>query len=664
MIDIRETVSLWTLSSGSIKQATDNTPVNLGSGTLTTTGNTVLGKLGIGVNPPVYPLDIQASYTAIAGKAIGASLSQSLVASANNDYLFGLFVNPTMTVGAYTGVKSHAIASMRNSDDVNSTSWAAFKSRGSFGTPLACVSGDYLGEVVGYGHDGSNYIRSASIRFKSSGTIAGTRVPSQIEFWTGTDALPSVETNRGKIDTDGTLKWDYPINTVNSYFKAIRDNIVTTSTDAVWISKSTNATVGVPVQMSGRVRWTGSAWETTGGTPQTVDWIIENLPVSGATASSILKFGHSLNGVAYTYPMTLTSAGDLTTSGFVYASNLYAANGGSIINYGTSTIFNLGVGTATTSATWSRNTADAYSVAVINNLHASSTGNILDLQWQSITKSYFRRFGSLVLGAGSATALSAPLYLTSGTLLSSPEAGAVEFLTDKYYATITTGTARKEFALCDRYYGEMYIYENSTAETVDTNNVYKAVRNFSTGTVNGFTFGAGSTGAITAFADYSGTVPGTVLVTDVGHGLLTGMTVTILGTTNYNGTFTITKVSNDTFYITDTWVADDATGNWYMGSYLKADVGSAGTYRLSFNITADSASSGESYKAEANKNATALDNIASERNFGTGTDYGQLTASGLVTVSDGDYLWLSFKQKSAGTDNFLVYHANFNVQRL
>lgn len=70
------------------------------------------------------------------------------------------------------------------------------------------------------------------------------------------------------------------------------------------------------------------------------------------------------------------------------------------------------------------------------------------------------------------------------------------------------------------------------------------------------------TGVFSAFADYSGTVAGTVKGTDVGHGLVNGDTITISGTTNYNGTFTITKIGNDNFYFTDTWVADDATGTW------------------------------------------------------------------------------------------------------
>lgn len=51
--------------------------------------------------------------------------------------------------------------------------------------------------------------------------------------------------------------------------------------------------------------------------------------------------------------------------------------------------------------------------------------------------------------AGSATAGTSPLKFTSGTLLTTAEAGAIEFLTDKFYGSITTGAARKELTLND-----------------------------------------------------------------------------------------------------------------------------------------------------------------------------------------------------------------------
>ncbi len=51
--------------------------------------------------------------------------------------------------------------------------------------------------------------------------------------------------------------------------------------------------------------------------------------------------------------------------------------------------------------------------------------------------------------AGTATANTAPLKFNSGTLLTTAEAGAVEFLTDAFYGTITTGAARKQFLFTD-----------------------------------------------------------------------------------------------------------------------------------------------------------------------------------------------------------------------
>jgi hypothetical protein len=55
----------------------------------------------------------------------------------------------------------------------------------------------------------------------------------------------------------------------------------------------------------------------------------------------------------------------------------------------------------------------------------------------------------LTLPAGTATAGTSPLKLTSGTSLTTAEAGAVEFTTDDLYFTITTGAARKGVVLND-----------------------------------------------------------------------------------------------------------------------------------------------------------------------------------------------------------------------
>jgi hypothetical protein len=53
----------------------------------------------------------------------------------------------------------------------------------------------------------------------------------------------------------------------------------------------------------------------------------------------------------------------------------------------------------------------------------------------------------LHLAAGTTAASTAPIKLTSGTVMTTAEAGAIEFTTDDFFATITTGAARKAFIL-------------------------------------------------------------------------------------------------------------------------------------------------------------------------------------------------------------------------
>lgn len=89
-------------------------------------------------------------------------------------------------------------------------------------------------------------------------------------------------------------------------------NLVTTSTDGLVLRNTTVATAGVPVQLSPRLRLRSNVWNTTAtAATNTDDWIIESVPVSGTTPSGLLKLGSSLNGAAYTFPMTLTSSGEL-----------------------------------------------------------------------------------------------------------------------------------------------------------------------------------------------------------------------------------------------------------------------------------------------------------------------------------------------------------------
>ena len=79
--------------------------------------------------------------------------------------------------------------------------------------------------------------------------------------------------------------------------------------------------------------------------------------------------------------------------------------------------------------------------------------------------------------------------------------------------------------------------------------------------------------SITAFANYGGTVAGTVKATSNGHGLLGTTTKEITGTVNYNGSKSVTVIDVNNFYFTATWVADETKGWWSIVSEGTKNVG-------------------------------------------------------------------------------------------
>ena len=68
--------------------------------------DTTNGKLGLGGTPTAV-WDVLNPITSSAGVAYGTRLQQTLTASANNDNLYGLYIHPTFTNGAFTGVNDY-----------------------------------------------------------------------------------------------------------------------------------------------------------------------------------------------------------------------------------------------------------------------------------------------------------------------------------------------------------------------------------------------------------------------------------------------------------------------------------------------------------------------------------------------------------------------------
>ena len=218
---------------------------------------------------------------------------------------------------------------------------------------------------------------------------------------------------------------------------------------------------------------------------------------------------------------------------------------------------------------------------------------------------------------------------------------------------------------------EMYMYDNVTKCEIDTTNVYHAVFNSfgnNDGTLapqldtNEFTYKAGVKVAITAYADYNAPTSTQTECTTAGHTLLAGEPITITGTTNYNGTYLVLAagLTATKFVITKAFAGDDATGNARRPATLK--VLNAGIIRVAFAVSGSCDSANDVLKFEMNKDITPLDNVVCNAIWDTTTKYRTASTSGFVSVTAGQYLWLSVKNYS-GTGDITIRAANVNVKR-
>lgn len=108
--------------------------------------------------------------------------------------------------------------------------------------------------------------------------------------------------------------------------------IAVTPTDSLILTNATAATGGATVQMSPRIKLRGNAWDTSAS--ETVDFLVENLPATAATPTGTLKIGYSLNGAAVSYPLTVTSAGVLTTTSSIISSASVQLGAGNSVRFG------------------------------------------------------------------------------------------------------------------------------------------------------------------------------------------------------------------------------------------------------------------------------------------------------------------------------------------
>ena len=210
-------------------------------------------------------------------------------------------------------------------------------------------------------------------------------------------------------------------------------------------------------------------------------------------------------------------------------------------------------------------------------------------------------------------------------------------------------------------YASLYTYNNTTECECNTADVWHSYVGATSGYLSGWSFSAGSIGTISAFADYSGTVAGTVkATTSSAHGLTTGAIIAITGTTNYNGLFEITVIDSTNFYFTDTWVTNDGTGNWTEGSYLQCGAGAAGKYELTWHLASMAIVNNTTLKIAISINTTIQERGFSERKFGTSNDIGNMAGTAILDIAVGDKIIMNI-QNVGGTGNSVIKHMNINL---
>lgn len=186
--------------------------------------------------------------------------------------------------------------------------------------------------------------------------------------------------------------------------------------------------------------------------------------LSGARYSQILNLGGGVITNAFGVRIDNQNAG--TNNYGLYCNVTVAATSWNLYAVGTAQNYfegALGVGVITPLAKFHVTNSAAATVGVIVKAAAAQSANLTE--WQDSSAVILSKVNSagnvgvrmaattltayLHIAAGTTAASTGPLKFTSGTSMTTAEAGAMEFTTDDLFFTITTGAARKRLLMAD-----------------------------------------------------------------------------------------------------------------------------------------------------------------------------------------------------------------------
>jgi hypothetical protein len=156
-------------------------------------------------------------------------------------------------VAAAVSTTPRGINSGQWSTDGVSARLGGYKGRGTQASPTTVVTGDFITRWSGFAYDGTNYLESSSIVGSVQGTVASTRTPGQIDFYTMTDAAPSVLALAGTINK--AQVWNF-VNTPTIGGTAL----------GTAATVNTGTSGGAVCLLTGNCAWTGNnSWTVSSG---------------------------------------------------------------------------------------------------------------------------------------------------------------------------------------------------------------------------------------------------------------------------------------------------------------------------------------------------------------------------------------------------------------
>ncbi|MBT9167488.1 MAG: hypothetical protein DDT19_00826 [Syntrophomonadaceae bacterium] len=147
-------------------------------------------------------------------------------------------------------------------------------------------------------------------------------------------------------------------------------------------------------------------------------------------------------GIGTTSPQSRLSVGGNATIGSGYIGSAGPADGLAVQG-------NVGMGILSPTARLHVVGVDSFNTSFAGNISGSAGTGLVVTNANNVGIGTTTPTATLHLRAGTATAGTAPLKFTSGPLNTTPEPGAIEFLTDAFHGTITTGAARRTFAFLE-----------------------------------------------------------------------------------------------------------------------------------------------------------------------------------------------------------------------